>query len=754
MSREEQRKKESEQESQDRKGPVSFGFLRDIAGQALNQGIDFVVGRHIEREYLASVSGELADKYVRGREIAARLSDSNNLSGLNGDERACVRAYLKIRALPSSLPFYDRDSLTRDIDRQLTARAAQKDDSIKRRPAGNAFGPTDSKEKTVGTLRRSQTPEKDNRKSVTDKDQKNNRGKLHGAKESSPKPEATASGPVGTDKRERTEALPASANEEPKVVSPMKDRPNVGKSNVSAKLLDGDIGRGPGGEFAPGNKQYQKYIPESANHAVPPILSGLVQGSGRSPACRDGQSGAGPPASVSDVAKFKSESPKQNERGHNQQVRSNQLETHAKDALLNRTSEQLAKPDIAVRSSDSIFHEGSDAPRSSLSGAIKELAVGDTKSEPAQAKLAAHPGALENTIESAKIRESDYVIDKGHKRLITKRMVIDTFRRIAGPSRPGLTEQTLRVTARVGAVAAGASQIGRIIQMRNHGAEIPVARSFIQGRGSTIRILPPMAPRRLESSPQNNPEPGNLQNNRRSEAGQNVKIGSVEAGRLPPHVKAAPTRLSESEKRYLINGPELAFAAIIALAGAARPRTQEGAVIREERLIKNDISSAEPKNRQKKGELSEKKTSPDSQGKLELLSGSKIAASAGAVQSCRPRVLIGAGDSLVGLAEELFDDSQLAWLILEINENLPVVLLDGKHVVRLRLRQTLQIPTAGDINTFVRPDEPAANIITVVEGDVDKDLLAEVFEPFVGKSDVSELMNHFGDLTLLEQDED
>ena len=68
----------------------TIGFVRDLAGRALNQGLNILVGKNVEKEYLGVVSTDLARRYVRGREILATLKPPGNLASLSADHHGLI----------------------------------------------------------------------------------------------------------------------------------------------------------------------------------------------------------------------------------------------------------------------------------------------------------------------------------------------------------------------------------------------------------------------------------------------------------------------------------------------------------------------------------------------------------------------------------------------------------------------------------------------------------------------------------------
>jgi hypothetical protein len=84
----------------------------------------------------------------------------------------------------------------------------------------------------------------------------------------------------------------------------------------------------------------------------------------------------------------------------------------------------------------------------------------------------------------------------------------------------------------------------------------------------------------------------------------------------------------------------------------------------------------------------------------------------------RPTWLINKGETLVSIAESLFQDANLGWLIADLNrERLKESFEDGKRIVEVRTREKLELPVAQDIVAFYRDRPKHAdpdNLITIV----------------------------------------
>lgn len=94
----------------------------------------------------------------------------------------------------------------------------------------------------------------------------------------------------------------------------------------------------------------------------------------------------------------------------------------------------------------------------------------------------------------------------------------------------------------------------------------------------------------------------------------------------------------------------------------------------------------------------------------------------------RPTWLVRPGEDLVKLAEHLFHEAELGWLIADLNVGqIKESFIDGKRVVELKVRQRIDLPVWQDIVEFHKSQAKNArpeNLITIVaENAVDTELL-------------------------------
>ncbi len=221
------------------------------------------------------------------------------------------------------------------------------------------------------------------------------------------------------------------------------------------------------------------------------------------------------------------------------------------------------------------------------------------------------------------------------------------------------------------------------------------------------------------------------------------------------HQETFTSTFKPTEKRY-VTGVEVALAAIIASCGTARIRQNFSESTAEDRMpavskdeLNESVLSGEIRHekspneklqtmtdsseRKAKAQAWDEQDSPDDNvpGTLRYLQTHKFN---------RRTVLIGSNDTFVSIAERdlLNKDGNLGWLIADINLNrIKETYIDGKRIVEVRSRQTIDIPTADEIIVFMRhrKDEyKAENLVTiVVETQLDRELLNERLGVFVDR---------------------
>jgi hypothetical protein len=203
--------------------------------------------------------------------------------------------------------------------------------------------------------------------------------------------------------------------------------------------------------------------------------------------------------------------------------------------------------------------------------------------------------------------------------------------------------------------------------------------------------------------------------------------------------------LKPGEKREL-TGAEIAIAAIIAAAGVARTRPEDARVPREpqppgETAVAQDGAARHPLDVpigflpqfHVEGDAIALAASSEGEeggekGALEKAEAVHSRVAAPQPVMLRPTCLISERDTLVSLAEELFHDANIGWLIADLNaDRIKQSWVEGKRVVEIANRQELVVPVWQDIVDFYQNRTTSAvpeNLVTIVTAtQVDRELL-------------------------------
>ncbi len=193
-----------------------------------------------------------------------------------------------------------------------------------------------------------------------------------------------------------------------------------------------------------------------------------------------------------------------------------------------------------------------------------------------------------------------------------------------------------------------------------------------------------------------------------------VRGAAGEIGPLTGTLYFANARALRKKKDLLLIGPELALAALFISAGIARARGQKG---------DTPEAAADVLPATKAQELARTTAEQARQtGRYRAL--------------VRPTWLVRANEDLAALAEHLFRDAKLGWLIAELNAPFINEIYEGdKRIVELRVRQKIELPVWQDIVDFhERKTEFAIeNLVTVVtESAVQNELMQTALATVMG----------------------
>lgn len=174
-----------------------------------------------------------------------------------------------------------------------------------------------------------------------------------------------------------------------------------------------------------------------------------------------------------------------------------------------------------------------------------------------------------------------------------------------------------------------------------------------------------------------------------------------------------------SGKKLALIGPEIALAALLISAGVARVRGgAEGVAEKGGQLTINadHLIAAE--------EMVLHDTDPDAQLQVRKYE-----------PRIRPTWLVRSNEDLGVLADHLFHDARLGWLIADLNRGNTSEMFDGqKRIVELRVRQKIELPVWQDIVDFhkLRIEFHTKDLVTVVtETAIDQELMQLTLAPVI-----------------------
>ncbi len=126
---EEARRKSAEAKAKESENPAApkndaLGFLGQLVGDATNLAVDAVSGTHSGDKVLSSITPKLAEQYQRGKEVQARIDRGEvKRDQLKDADKKNLDAFEGVKKSISHVPLYDRDSLTRYIEKGIEQKA-------------------------------------------------------------------------------------------------------------------------------------------------------------------------------------------------------------------------------------------------------------------------------------------------------------------------------------------------------------------------------------------------------------------------------------------------------------------------------------------------------------------------------------------------------------------------------------------------------------------------------------------------------
>lgn len=200
--------------------------------------------------------------------------------------------------------------------------------------------------------------------------------------------------------------------------------------------------------------------------------------------------------------------------------------------------------------------------------------------------------------------------------------------------------------------------------------------------------------------------------------GKIIALGPIADGKasFDPLAMSRINKALSGEKRYL-TGVEIALAVAMASAAVARRRGDQS----DGEIASEDLKA-----------LLEDFDSEDLQSRI-YNTGRNNADR----QFKRETYVVSHNDTLQDIAEKFFNNTDVAWLIADINAGrLSEHTDDGKRIVELRSRQEIELPHQSEVNEFLfakKKEAKAEHMVTiVVETEIDRELLDSFLSTVVG----------------------
>lgn len=746
---------------------ASLSFVRDLVGQSLNGAIDALAGRQVEKEYLASVSSELARRYVRGREIMAGHGDLKSLQSLSPEDRLAVRAYLKVRDLPKSLPFYDKETLSKDLDHELSAKAGRSSLSSEgpaelqpQQAQGRPGAQANDHEPVIKDAPHAAIEHHGENHVHNEPKQKHNaidrekaRGELPEGMVQSEKTIAKLPAQGEITAKDSSNAGAQGTVQQPQVHTHGQLYGHIQKPQGPSSSVTTQNIRSSSAAVEPWSQADNMKATKTENHeklsAHDAVTSRLS----------DNKPGLESSASIPVHPHYDPSSSCSSGSSSSSSSRSRSSSSAGTGAGAGSTCSDGVEAAASAATSHRVANR--DGAASAAPSAKADLKEGRQPGDRQEQLLRPQNQGLQQSEKYSSALPLEKIADKKQEKcagktkpVLTKQQILSTFRQRSSPdsitsAKPiESPESGQKTSAKTESkFHSGADVIVHDV-IEHHHFELTARASGRSIRAAESRIIRLLADDQLPLS--------FAIDDPRSRG--TIKIGasaSRAALNMPPR---------SSDRRYFITGPEIAFATIIALATAAKARPEQPDILvgrsevrYEYRLPDNSVPVAMA-DRQEQSRNNEAVTDQNNEISYSLFD-TVASDRPKPANRVRPRVLVGKDDTLVSLAEQLFDDPQLAWLILDINnDSLTVIIMDGRSIVRLRCRQEIFIPVSQDIAEFAGRDLPASShLVTVVDDNqVDREILDSALDPLLGyaadQSDV-ELLDEFGELIITDENQ-
>ncbi len=723
----------------------------DAVGKAQNDLIERVTNVHVKQQYVASISPALASQYARGRDIVLSRTEAgkstSDLSDLNASERQAAQTYQRLHSdLPSKIPFYNKETLAIDLDRDIVRKARSQPQAVaeaKREPSNeirpSAPANSRSEPKAAAALGKSEA-KLDSRPSAKPESKYDSKPdsklepkpdskfepKLASKLEPKSEPKSDSRSELKAESRQDAGLAPSSsssasassfANAGDKAVAPQSG----GKDNSSdAHFEQKYASNGNSAERLAEKSSSQANLPNSnsadrtsipGNALLTALSSYKVEPKSKPDASSDaenkpranGNSNANLNANFSkNQTETKGTPEKQNLHGDALNSLSVQLNNRLPSAIrLCAVSESHAFKIFQNCLVPLVRHLSDRTASATIRIPVSfEQQIGgklDSKPEPNSAPRPS--GKSETHIAVSK----------------SQLPVRNSSQEVRAAKAESKAEPTFETTSKPDSKLDARAEIKTTLGATSKPTPISDSKPSSD--------LMPSQGVKLKPNPKSNP---NLVSEAKQEFALAPNTSPVKVSE-PKAFGGYRVKCEDADQKYL-TGPEIALSAIIALASIAKLRTDQSiwqgdsVAMVQSFGFEGYAASFVPTNDQ---------ASKSESAHLPLDTEIKTSR-----VLFRPRILIGPGDTLVSLAEQLFNDGSIAWLILKLNTDLEPLLIEGKTVVRVRSRQEIFIPVYQDIIDFqkIRTKEMNGhNLITVVEDNqVDREIVDIAMAPMLG----------------------
>ncbi len=749
----------------------TFRQASDALGKVQNDMIERVTNTNVKQQYVASISPALANLYVRGRDIMLSRSQSGkslaDLSDLSAAERHAAQTYQRIHSdLPSKIPFYNKETLANDLDRDIVRKARSQPASAAERPSSGMPLAQLRPERKVETSSKQET-----RKDST-KDSKQELRPQSGQ-------DARSSSRPVTSHEPR---LGSKSEHKPEPKSEHKSEPNLssrlGVQNESKGDLKGEakgeakvlaVAAEKGSISKQSNKNDQQTEHKQADNtklehktssqgsftkAERELLTGSEYRNNA--VIAKSQESAKPAAAgnalLTALGKNRSEGESSRTIQRSETIREQKTQPTKQDTLEPRDPKSPS-PRVASGGGKAEGQFESSKPRREKAEAAHEQRLEPKTSYPQPSSAAsstrvrliplsqsnlvlAHRDGAINVIRQLSDRSACSTI-----RVVVK-PIVSTIQAERKPDGPYSDKKIQPLHAGHRPEARRENRSTKVDQNPLQAEGLKLSGKLENKFESKPETKPDSKPEKQTSSFDNSPKtrsPGPGERNAPL-AAQEPLLDSQGKG-----LRGYRLKCQDADLKYL-TGPEIALSAIIALASIAKLRTDQSMWQTDSVALVQPFAASNY-------EAEVARDTGFSSGATRVAAGADFVENSRKVQDrnpdnkkgvsetsksvfVRPKILISTNDSLVSIAEQLFNDAGIAWLILQLNEDLKPAVIEGKTVVQLRSRQEIVIPVYQDIIDFQKTrtkEMCGSNLITVVEQtQIDRELVDMAIAPMLG----------------------